>query len=103
MNIRELFALPGTSVSFEFFPPQTEAAETTLLGEVVPAPAVAEAKTEVVREVAGHTTPAAAPAAGALAAAPPVAAPTAPVAPEPEPKPQPERGCIAIRVGRKRG
>ena len=37
MNIRELFALPGTSVSFEFFPPQTEAAESTLLREVVPA------------------------------------------------------------------
>jgi len=37
LNIRELFALPGTSVSFEFFPPQTEAAESTLLREVVPA------------------------------------------------------------------
>ena len=37
MNIRDLFALPGTSVSFEFFPPQTEAAESTLFREVVPA------------------------------------------------------------------
>jgi methylenetetrahydrofolate reductase (NADPH) len=37
LKIRELFALPGASISFEFFPPPTEAAEKTLLGDVVPA------------------------------------------------------------------
>ncbi|HYV35449.1 MAG TPA: methylenetetrahydrofolate reductase [NAD(P)H] [Gemmataceae bacterium] len=37
MKIRELFALPGTHVSFEFFPPPTEVAEATLFRDVVPA------------------------------------------------------------------
>jgi methylenetetrahydrofolate reductase (NADPH) len=37
LKIRELFALPGTNISFEFFPPQDEAAENVLFREVVPA------------------------------------------------------------------
>jgi methylenetetrahydrofolate reductase (NADPH) len=37
LKIRELFALPGTNISFEFFPPKNEAAEEELFRDVVPA------------------------------------------------------------------
>jgi methylenetetrahydrofolate reductase (NADPH) len=36
LKIRELFALPGTNISFEFFPPKDEAAEDALFRDVVP-------------------------------------------------------------------
>jgi methylenetetrahydrofolate reductase (NADPH) len=37
LKIRELFALPGTNISFEFFPPKDEAGEEVLFRDVVPA------------------------------------------------------------------
>jgi len=37
LKIRELFALPGANLSFEFFPPAKEAAEAALFRDVVPA------------------------------------------------------------------
>jgi methylenetetrahydrofolate reductase (NADPH) len=37
LKIRDLFALPGTNISFEFFPPPDEAAEDALFRDVVPA------------------------------------------------------------------
>ncbi len=37
LKIGELFGLPGTNLSFEFFPPKDAAAEETLFGDVVPA------------------------------------------------------------------
>jgi methylenetetrahydrofolate reductase (NADPH) len=37
LKIRELFAKPGTNVSFEFFPPKDADAETALFRDVVPA------------------------------------------------------------------
>jgi len=37
LKIRELFALPGTNLSVEFFPPKDDATETTLFRDVVPA------------------------------------------------------------------
>jgi methylenetetrahydrofolate reductase (NADPH) len=36
LKIRELFALPGTNISFEFFPPADAAAEDALFRDVVP-------------------------------------------------------------------
>jgi methylenetetrahydrofolate reductase (NADPH) len=36
LKIRELFALPGTNISFEFFPPADAAAEEALFRDVVP-------------------------------------------------------------------
>jgi methylenetetrahydrofolate reductase (NADPH) len=37
LRISELYACPGPTVSFEFFPPKTEEAEATLFRETVPA------------------------------------------------------------------
>jgi methylenetetrahydrofolate reductase (NADPH) len=36
LKIRKLFALPGANISFEFFPPKDQAAETALFRDVVP-------------------------------------------------------------------